>query len=442
MTFQDFNLPKTLLNALNDIGISEPTSIQEKAYPVILSGRDTVAIAQTGTGKTFAYLIPILKDLKFSKQQHPRILILVPTRELVLQVVGEIEKLTAFMSLRCEGVYGGTSIRTQGGKVFEGLDILVATPGRLIDLTLNGVLRLKMIQKLVIDEVDEMMNLGIRSQLENVLDLLPAKRQNLMFSATLSGDVRNIIKQYFTDPLEIIDVPHGTPLSQIVQQGYFVPNFYTKINLLKLLLETDPEMSKVIVFIDSKRLADEIYETLQEDFGDEVGIVHSNKSQNQRKNFMKRFDEGEHRILIATDLVARGVDIDNVSHVINFDMPEIPGDYIHRIGRTGRQDKAGVAISLIKNDEEALLKSIESFMKKEIEILGLPEDLQISLKKHRDEKAEEERKGTYVVPLKVQESQGAFHEKKGKNKKVNLGGPGRIKDRAGLPSKRHKKKYK
>lgn len=441
MTFEDFNIPKTLLNAITDLGITEPTPIQEKAYSAVLSGRDTVAIAQTGTGKTFAYLIPLLKDFKFSKQQHPKVLIVVPTRELVLQVVRELEKLTKYMTVRFEGVYGGTSIRTQGQKVYDGLDILVATPGRLIDLTLSGVLRLKSIQKLVIDEVDEMLNLGFRVQITNLMDLLPQKRQNLMFSATLSHDVEVLINEYFIDPQQIVIASHGTPLNQIVQLGYYVPNFYTKINLLQYLLETDEDYSKVLVFVVSKRVADQVHEILVEKFPTEVGVIHSNKSQNQRINELKRFERGGHRVLIATDLVARGIDIANISHVINVDTPDVPGDYIHRIGRTGRIDQAGIAITFITDKERIYQEGIESMMKRPIEMLPFPEQVEISDKKHEDEVVADIQM-RHRVPERIKQNDSAFHEKKGKNKKINLGGPGRIKDRAGLPSKRNSKRYK
>lgn len=240
MTFQELNLNTPLLNALNDLGFENPTPIQELVYPAVMSGRDSVGIAQTGTGKTFAYLLPILRQLKYSDQKHARILIVVPTRELVLQVVGEIEKLAKYMTVRVIGVYGGTNINTQKQLVYNGMDIIVATPGRLVDLVMTGVLRLKSIQKLVIDEVDEMLNLGFRPQLMSFMDSLPVRRQNLMFSATLTEDVAAMIDSYFYDPETIEIQNQGTPLEQISQYYYAVPNFYTKISLLENLL-TDAE---------------------------------------------------------------------------------------------------------------------------------------------------------------------------------------------------------
>ena len=225
MTFDELNLNKSLLSALDDLGYVYPTPIQKKAFSVIMSGKDLVAIAQTGTGKTFGYLLPLLRQLKYTEQKHPSILIVVPTRELVLQIVGEIAKLSTYMNIRYQGVYGGTNINTQKQLVYNGLDILVATPGRLVDLVHTGILRLKNIQKLVIDEVDQMLSLGFRQQLISFLETLPIKRQNLMFSATISEEVGKLIAKYFNDPFNIEIAAHGTPLNKIIQKGYYVQNF-------------------------------------------------------------------------------------------------------------------------------------------------------------------------------------------------------------------------
>ena len=245
-----------------------------------------------------------------------------PTRELVIQVVEEVEKLTTYMSVRVGGVYGGANINTQKTMLMHGLDILVATPGRMLDLSLSGTLKLKAIQKLVIDEMDEMLNLGFRTQLKNILELMPEKRQNLLFSATMEDDVDLIIDNYFNNPQLIEAAAHGTPLEKIIQSGYPVANFYTKVNLLIHLFEKNPEMSKVLVFTGSKRLADLVHEIISEKFPDQFGIIHSNKSQNFRFGALRQFQDGTNRGLIATDLVSRGLDISDVTHVINFDMPD------------------------------------------------------------------------------------------------------------------------
>ena len=421
-TFKDLNLTKPLLNALSDIGFENPTPIQEKAFPIIMSGKDAVGIAQTGTGKTFAYLLPILRQLTFSEQRQPRVLIVVPTRELVVQVVDEVAKLSAYMQARCVGVYGGGNINIQKQKVYDGVDILVATPGRLIDLTLSRTLQFNSIQKLVIDEVDEMLNLGFRSQLIKILDILPEKRQNLMFSATLNEDVEMMIENYFYKPEYIELISRGTPLEKIIQQAYNVPNFYTKVNLLKHLLETEKNFSKVLLFVKNKKIADDIYKEIGAEFAEDIGVIHSNKSQPQRFSAVKKFDEGTHRLLIATDVIARGLDLKDVTHVINFDLPSKEASaYIHRIGRTGRADKTGIALSFITKLNLPMQKEIEALMKKKIEILAMPEAVEINENLTQDEKPVTRDKSLKKIPKHITPT-GAFHEKKDKNKKVNLGG--------------------
>jgi len=422
VTFEELNLSTPLLNAISDIGYLYTTPIQTQTFSVVMSGADLVGVAQTGTGKTFAYLLPLLRQLKFSDQKHPRILILVPTRELVMQVVGEIEKLTAYMTVRYAGVYGGTNINTQKQVIYDGLDILVATPGRLMDLAMTGILRLKMVQKFVIDEVDEMLKLGFRPQVTSIMEILPEKRQNLMFSATLTADVEELINSFFYNPTKIEIAPHGTPLEKIIQIAYHVPNFYTKLNLLVHLLKSDETMTKVLVFVSTKKLADRIDEQLGIIFPDQIGVIHSNKSQNFRFNVLDRFQDGTHRVLIATDIIARGLDITDVTHVINFDIPSIPGDYIHRIGRTGRADKDGVAISFINQPEQNYQIEIESMMQKEIPLTELPSDIEISNIFTDEEKPLVIMK-KYLKTPSLKDSKGAFHEKSEKNKKVNSGSP-------------------
>ncbi|MFY9310122.1 MAG: DEAD/DEAH box helicase [Bacteroidia bacterium] len=443
MTFEELNLTKPLINALNDLGYIHPTPVQEKTFPVIMGGKDMVALAQTGTGKTFAYLLPILRQLKYSEQKHPRVLIIVPTRELVLQIVEEIKKLTPYMNVRYQAIYGGTNINTQKQLVYNGLDIIVSTPGRLADLALTGLLRLKDIQKLVIDEVDQMLGLGFRQQLIGLLDLLPPKRQNLMFSATMNEEVENVIKKYFNEPQTVEIAAHGTPLEQIVQVAYHVPNFNTKVNLLEYLLNTDEEMSKVLVFAETKKLADKLYEQLEKRFTDKVGVIHSNLAQTARINALKHFHDGSKRILIATDIMARGLDISDVSHVVNFDMSNRPEDYIHRIGRTGRANKAGTAISFINETEEVHQLEIETLMNQRIPMQPIPPDVKISNVITEDEKPFVLDKNlARIAAIKLPKGQGAFHEKKDKNKKINLGGPGRQEREAKKAEIRNKLKGK
>ena len=420
MTFSDLNLSKPLLNALEDLGYQHPTSIQQKVFSVIMSGRDVCGIAQTGTGKTIAYLLPCLRQLTFSKTRNPQMLIIVPTRELVLQVVESIKGLTTYMTLQTIGVYGGVNMNTQRAEVEKGFDILVATPGRLYDLVLGGALRLNTIKKLVIDEVDEMLDLGFRSQLRNILDLLPAKRQNLLFSATITEEVDTLMNTYFNHPERIEAAPTGTPVEKIDQKAYDVPNFNTKVNLLELLFHHHPDMTKVLIFVSTKQLADQLYEQLAEKFPGRTGVIHSNKDQNNRFNTVNKFKSGEYTTVIATDIIARGLDVAEVSHVINFDIPEVPENYIHRIGRTGRADEKGIAITFITPKEKELQAGIESLMNYTIPMVPLPDDLSISEILTEDEKP---KPYTKVIPLNIPKPEfagGAFHEKLEKNKKVNV----------------------
>lgn len=434
MTFEDLGLNKPLLDALNDMGFTEPTTIQAKAFKEMLSGRDVVGIAQTGTGKTIAYLLPFLHQWRFRKEKsfEPQVLILVPTRELVVQVVEEIEKLTKYMDIAVGGIYGGSNINSQVTLIRNGLDVLVSTPGRLLDLVGKGELRLKHIKKLIIDEVDEMMELGFRFQLVRVFDTL-GKRQNLMFSATMTDKVEVLIEEFFNAPIKIEAAPTGTPLENIEQAAYHLPNYNTKVNLLKrflseklpstkgFLLEA-PEVKepiKILVFVETKKLADKLFEDIDQEFPGQIGVVHSNKAQVKRFETVRMFKEGEYRVLIATDLIARGIDISEVTHVINIDTPEIPENYMHRIGRTGRADKKGIAISYISESELDYQAAIEELMNMEIPILPLPEDLPISETLADHEVPTYQMKSPVIKLVKKDESNAAFHEKSAKRQKVN-----------------------
>ena len=420
-TFNNLNLSNQLQYAIDDLGFTQPTPIQEQSFPVILSGRDMVGIAQTGTGKTFAYMLPILRDLKFSKQINPRVLILVPTRELVLQVVEEIEKLAQYINVRVLGVYGGTNINTQKRAILEGTDIIVATPGRLYDLALSRAIKMKSIQKLVIDEVDVMLDLGFRFQLMNIFEILPERRQNIMFSATMTDDVEALINDYFKNPTKVSIAVSGTPLDNIAQQCYEVANFYTKANLLIHLLKDKEEFSKVLVFVSNKKSADRLFLKLDEIYNDELCVIHSNKTQNYRIRSIKQFDEGENRVLVATDVMARGLDLDEISHVINFDTPKFPENYMHRIGRTGRAEKEGKSILFYTDKEAEAKKAIEELMKIEIPKVEFPSEVEISEELTPDERPKEVERNN---PHKRNELEvgAAFHEKSAKNSKTNQGG--------------------
>ena len=421
-TFEDLNLSTQLLNAVQDLGFVKPTPIQAEAFSVVRSGKDVVGIAQTGTGKTFAYMMPILRDLKYSTQQHPKILVLVPTRELVLQVVEEIEKLAKYITLRVVGVYGGTNINTQKRAIALGTDVIVATPGRLYDLALSKALNLKNIQKLVIDEVDVMLDLGFRFQLLNIFDILPERRQNIMFSATMTDDVDALITDFFKNPEKVSIAVSGTPLDNISQQSYDVPIFFTKVNLLNHMLRDKDTYTKVLVFVGFKRTADLLFSSMDASFAEEICLIHSNKTQNYRIRSIRQFDEGKNRILVATDVMARGLDFDGVSHVINFDTPKFPENYMHRIGRTGRAEQEGQSILFSTPKEQEDKAGLEELMNYEIPKVDLPESVEISDQLTEDERPREDRErsknrtGLEYVPGP------AFHEKSEKNSQTNQGG--------------------
>ncbi|AXB57173.1 DEAD/DEAH box helicase [Flavobacterium fluviale] len=424
-TFEKFNLPKSVQKAIDDLGFVTPTPIQEKSFSVITSGRDMMGIAQTGTGKTFAYLLPLLKLYKFTNTNTPKIVVLVPTRELVVQVVEEVEKLTKYMSVKTLGIYGGVNINTQKKAVYEGVDILVGTPGRTMDLALDAVVRFDETQKLVIDEFDEMLNLGFRTQLTALLAMMKPKRQNILFSATMTDEVDAILNDYFDFPEEVTLAASGTPLEKITQITYNVPNFNTKVNLLKHLLETDESMERILIFVNNKKISDMLHTRIEEMFEGQFGVIHSNKSQNYRLSTMAEFQEGNLRGLITTDIMARGLDISNISHVINFELPELPELYMHRIGRTGRADATGTAISFVTPREEEFKIEAEVLMNQELKVADFPEEVEISSKLIEPEKDRQPIK--FLMKKPKLDGDGAFHEKSKKNKKVNLGGPSKTK---------------
>ena len=371
-------------------------------------------------------MLPCLRQWKFDKNKDPQILIIVPTRELVVQVVEAVKKLTPYMSVITVGVFGGVNINTQKKSVYQGIDILVGTPGRVMDLALDSVIRFDDTQKLVIDEFDEMLNLGFRVQLTSILAMMTRnKRQNILFSATMTDEVDAILNDFFDFPEEVTLAASGTPLENIKQISYNVPNFNTKVNLLIHLLETDESMERILVFVNNKKISDLLHERIEEQFDGQFGVIHSNKSQNYRLSTMASFQEGELRGIITTDIMARGLDISNISHVINFEAPEMPELYMHRIGRTGRADATGTAISFITPRETDLITEVEILMNHEIDVIEFPEVVEISSKLIEPEKDKQPIK--FLLKKPKLDGEGAFHEKSKKNKKVNLGGPSKTK---------------
>lgn len=416
-TFHDFKIKKQLTNALADLGIETPTPIQEASFAPLMAGSDFVGIAQTGTGKTIAYLLPILQDLKFSEQPNPRVLILAPTTELVIQITEQLEKLTTYLTVRILGVYGGSNnIKAQRAAVAEGVDILVGTPRRTYDLAVSNVLRLKSIKKLVIDEVDIMLDFGYKTQLRNIFELLPAKRQNMLYSATMTTYVDELIDKFLVNPAKETISISGTPLHNISQTAIAVPNFYTKVNLLNHLLSDKTTFSKVLIFVSTKAYAELLFELL--DFESEVSFIHGSKEVNYRKNAIQDFENSTTRILIATDVIARGIDLEKVSHVISFDTPFYPENYIHRIGRTGRADEHGNALLFYTEKEIVLKDEIERLMNYAIPEIELPGEVEISNRLTAEEKDKPGVHKELSEQVQVSEVGAAFHEKSAKNSKV------------------------
>ncbi|HAN78473.1 MAG TPA: DEAD/DEAH box helicase, partial [Bacteroidales bacterium] len=387
--FENFNLTTPLYNAVTEMGFSHATPIQVETYSLIRSGRDVVGIAQTGTGKTLAYLLPLLREIKFSKELNPRILIVVPTRELVIQIADYIKELTKYMNVRTLGIYGGVNINTQKKAAIQGMDILVATPGRLFDLAVTRIIQLKSVSKLIIDEVDVMLDLGFRPQIQQIFEMLPERRQNIMFSATMTDEVHELIDTIFVTPARVSIAVSGTPLENIEQSCFEVPNFYTKANFLRFLLLHKHIFKKVLVFVGNKASADRLFETFEEtSLAHEICVIHANKSQNYRIRSLEDFERGRFRVLIATDVMARGLDLDRISHVINFDTPHFPENYMHRIGRTGRATEHGKAILFFTEKEKPWKEAIEALMQMEIPEFELPEEVEVESRLTPEERPE------------------------------------------------------
>jgi ATP-dependent RNA helicase RhlE len=316
----------------------------------------------------------------------------------------------------------------------------VGTPGRVMDLAIDNAISLKEVNKLIIDEFDEMLNLGFRPQLTHIFEMMKEKRQNILFSATMTDAVDALLNEYFAGPIEISLARSGTPLEKIAQLAVPVENFNTKLNLLIHLLKTETDLEKILIFANNKKHADLIFEKLNVEFPDQFGVIHSNKSQNFRLRVMQEFTNEELRGVITTDIMARGLDIPDISHVFNFEVPEVPEQYIHRIGRTGRADKEGISITFFTKKEEAQLLDIELLMDREIKKTEFPEAVTISKVKIASE--QEEVKMKFLTTAKLNEGDSAFHEKKAKNKKTNLGGPSKRKEPKKFGANRAQQKAK
>lgn len=418
-TFQELGVGKSILKALDEIGFEEPTPIQEKAIPAIKSGQDVLGIAQTGTGKTAAYLIPLFMKLVKAEGNDPRAIVLVPTRELSLQVGEDIEELTGYSNIRYAAVYGGVGWTKHAALVEPGIDILVATPGRLWDLYKAGVVSFKKVKALVIDEADRMLDMGFIHQLHQLFEVIPPKRQNLLFSATFSGKVEEMSDEFLDFPVRVEVAPSATPAEKVEQYFYNVPNYRSKLNLIHYLLRDEEKFNRVLIFCRTKENAEGVYKVIKRKTEGEVRILHSNKGQVTRINAINAFKKGEVRVLISTDVSARGIDVSRISHVINFDLPPNDEDYVHRIGRTARASYEGEAISLVNPAEIYHLERIEKLIRMEIPEKSVPEDVEL-VESTRRELQEQAREIDRVKRVNDPDYKGAFHEKKRRGKKNNF----------------------
>jgi ATP-dependent RNA helicase RhlE len=365
MTFNTLGLSDSLLRAVQKTGYTNPTQIQEKAIPVILQGKDVMAAAQTGTGKTAAFTLPMLQLLSGrtnTKRNSIRALILTPTRELAAQIADSIVTYGSNEKLRYGVVFGGVNINPQKITLMRGLDILVATPGRLLDLYQQKCVDFSDVEILILDEADRMLDMGFIRDIKKIIALLPRQRQNLMFSATFSDDIRNLAKPICHNPVEIDVAPRNSTVDAIAQKLYHVEKV-NKADLLSELLQANP--NQTLVFSRTKHGANNLAKRLNKDNVFSAAI-HGNKSQAQRTKALDDFKRGKVQVLVATDIAARGIDIDQLATVVNFDLPHVAEDYVHRIGRTGRAGATGVAISLVSSEERKQLRDIERLIKKEI----------------------------------------------------------------------------
>jgi len=423
-TFADFKFNKQLLSAIEEAGYTAPTAIQQKAIPPVLAGQDVMGIAQTGTGKTAAFVLPLLMKLKYAQGNDPRALILSPTRELAMQIEENIRLFARYTDLRTVVLYGGLGPKTQIAELDKGVDILVATPGRFLDLYLAGHIVTKSLNVLVIDEADKMMDMGFIGKLHRILEVVPRKRQNLLFSATMGELVHKIAGDFLAFPTIVEVTEQATPAQTVTQVLYYVPNLKTKINLLQHLLKDDEALHRLIVFCKTKAVADQVFHFLERRYGvDNVRVIHANKGQNTRINSINAFKAGEIRILVATDVAARGLDVSNVSHVINFDVPIVIEDYVHRIGRTGRAFQTGDAITFCNPAEAYYIHKIEKLIRQQIPASDIPEGVFIEQTGFEERQAiarEIDNQKRKENP----EFKGAFHEKKTTNQKSTGGHAG------------------
>ncbi|MEA2464244.1 MAG: ATP-dependent helicase RhlE [Acidobacteriota bacterium] len=365
MSFSSLGLGPKLLQSITDVGYTTPTPIQTAAVPHVLAGRDLIGIAQTGTGKTAAFVLPILERLSQTQQpsRNPRALIVAPTRELAAQIEENVQLLGRALRVRCTTVFGGVGEAPQIKALRQGIDVLVATPGRLIDLMGSRHVSLADVQVAVLDEADRMLDMGFLPQIRRIVNALPKQRQTLLFSATLSKDIEKVTAEFLRNPETVEIGRRANPATSVTQFIYPVPKS-RKVDMLVHLLK-DQALDSVLVFSRTKHGADKIARKLTQ-AGISTVALHSNRSQGQRTTALESFKNGRARVLVATDIASRGIDVDGISHVINFDFPMHPEDYVHRIGRTGRAEAVGDAISFVTPEDEPYVRDLEKLTKKAV----------------------------------------------------------------------------
>ncbi|RLK03177.1 ATP-dependent RNA helicase RhlE [Tenacibaculum discolor] len=366
MTFTSLGLSKALVKAVTEKGYETPSPIQEKAIPVILEGKDVLASAQTGTGKTAGFTLPILQNIsekKNPKYRPIKALVLTPTRELAAQVYDNVREYSTHLNIKSTAIFGGVKPSSQIATLKNGIDVLVATPGRLIDLHEQNQLSLKRVDVLVLDEADRMLDMGFLRDIKKIISFLPQKRQNLLFSATFSKEIKKLAQGILHNPVMVEAAPENTTAEKVNQKLYKVPKS-KKTELVGQLISKG-NWSQVLIFTRTKHGANRLTEKLIKR-GISAAAIHGNKSQGARTKALKGFKDNSIRVLVATDIAARGLDIPLLPHVINFELPNVPEDYVHRIGRTGRAGASGEAISLVSQEEEAYLKSIEKLLGQKI----------------------------------------------------------------------------
>lgn len=408
--FDAFKLNRQLLEAVTAAGYTVPTPIQQKAIPLALAGHDVLGIAQTGTGKTAAYILPVLMKVKYAQGMHPKALILAPTRELVMQIEEVARQFAENTDIRILSLYGGLGPKPQIDAVAAGVDLVISTPGRFLDLYKKNQIFTREIKTMVLDEADKMMDMGFMPQIRGILEVIPVKRQNLLFSATFGGRIEKLAAEFLEFPERVEVTPQATTAETIAQIQYLVPNIKTKINLLGHLLKNE-DVKRAIIFTRSRKNAEEVFHFLDKRSFGEIRVIHANKGQNTRINSMEDFKGGEVRILVATDVASRGLDVTMVSHVFNFDVPLIYEDYVHRIGRTGRAENEGKAVTFVNPAETYHFDKIEEIIRIKVEIAEIPLEVDVTATPF-EEKQSYDRELDKLRQRDNPDYKGAFHEKK------------------------------